>query len=163
MKKFIFISLFFLPSLFLSGQDFQKAIGLRGGQTSGFEYRMFTSETTSLKFLLGTNKGVRFHGFYEFHKPGLFLFTDQLNLFYGFGFHGGYENWDKRYVHDNTSWYDNRTAFVMGVDGVVGIEYTFIQTPLSLGMESKPYFDILGRHMFNFEPFDFAFTVKYLF
>lgn len=163
MKKFILIILLFLPSLFLSGQELKQAVGLRGGLTSGFEYRFYTGPSNSIKLLLGTNSGLRFHGIYEFHKPNLFLFTDQLTLFYGVGMHGGYENWDKKYVHENTSWYDSRTAFVMGIDGIMGIEYTFIETPLSVGMESKPYFDIFGRNMFHFEPFDFAFTVKYLF
>lgn len=157
------ITLFLFPTLFLSAQEHDQAIGLRGGLTSGFEYRFFTSEIHSVKMLLGTNNGVRLHGLFEFHKPNLFLFTDQLTFFYGGGIHGGYENWNEKYVRGNVSWYENRTAFVMGIDGIVGLEYTFINTPLSVGIESKPYIDIFGRNMFHFEPFDLAFTVKYLF
>lgn len=163
MKKLFLILIFIIPALFTTAQNFDKAIGLRGGLTSGFEYRFFTHETQSFKILLGTNNGIRLHGMVEFHKPNLFLFTDQLTLYYGAGIHGGYENWDKQYIYNNTSRYENRTAFVMGFDGLAGIEYTFLETPLSLGMESKPYFDIFGRNMFNMEFFDLAFTVKYLF
>ena len=149
--------------MFLKAQEFNQALGLRGGLTSGFEYRSYTSEIHSVKILLGTNKGLRLHGLFEFHKPNLFLFTDQLTLFYGGGIHGGYENWDEKYVHGNASWYENRTAFVMGIDGIVGLEYNFIELPLSVGLEAKPYFDIFGRDMFHFEPVDIAFTIKYLF
>jgi len=163
MKRFFLLLIFVIPGLFLSAQDYNKAIGLRGGLTSGFEYRIFTDNVHSVKILLGTNNGVRLHGMMEFHRHNLFLFTDQLTLFYGAGIHGGYETWDKKHIHNNTSWYENRTAFVMGLDGVAGIEYTFLETPLSVGMESKPYLDIFGRNMFHFEAFDFAFTVKYLF
>lgn len=163
VQRFFLVLLLVLPSLLATAQDFNKAIGLRGGLTSGFEYRFYTNETQSFKILLGTNSGVRLHGLMEFHRHNLFLFTDQLTLYYGAGIHGGYENWDKKHVHNNTQWYENRTAFVMGFDGLAGIEYTFMETPLSVGMESKPYFDIFGRNMFNMEFFDLAFTVKYLF
>ena len=43
------------------------------------------------------------------------------------------------------------------------LEYNFIEMPLSVGIEAKPYIDLFGRDMFHFEPVDIAFTVKYLF
>ena len=162
MKKLILFITLSLP-LLSSAQLFERALGIRGGTTSGFEYRIYTDDANSFKILLGTNDGLRIHGFKEFHRYDLFNFTDQLIFFYGAGIHGGYENWNVYYIKDNISWNEKQTAFVMGVDALVGIEYIFYEVPLSVGLEAKPFLDIFGQHMFHFEPFDIAFTVKYLF
>ncbi len=163
MKRLLLASLLLIFSQVILAQQFNKSIGLRAGLTSGFEYRFYIDDANSFKILLGTNNGLRLHGFKEVHRYDLFTFTDQLSFFYGAGIHGGYENWDKYYVRDNMHWYESRTAFVMGVDALCGLEYLFYEIPLSLGVEYKPFIDIFGRSMFRIEPFDFAFTIKYLF
>ena len=163
MKRFLIILLFSLP-LALSAQTFNKAIGIRGGHSAGFEYRFYTDDANSYKFLLATrDNGVQFHALKEFHEYDLFDFSEQLSLFYGLGAHFGYEQWDKHYVQDNTSLYEERTALLAGIDAVVGVEYLFYEVPLSIGFEVKPYVDVLGRDFFDLELFDFAFTIKYLF
>ena len=95
MKRLLFLILFLIPVSFLCAQDFNQAIGLRGGLSSGFEYRFFTDDANSYKFLLSTrNRGVRLHAFKEFHQYDLFEFSDQLVFFYGVGIHAGFESWD---------------------------------------------------------------------
>ena len=163
MKRFFIILIFSIP-LALSAQTFDKAIGIRGGHSSGFEYRIYTNDANSYKILLATrNDGIQLHAFKEFHEYDLFPFSEQLSLFYGLGAHFGYEQWDKYYAQNNTSWYEGRTALLAGVDAVVGVEYLFYEVPLSIGFEVKPYVDVLGRDFFNLELFDFAFTIKYHF
>jgi hypothetical protein len=163
MKKLLITLLVVLPSLGFA-QVFENAIGIRGGLTAGFEYRFYMDDANSYKFLLGTRDGgVQIHALKEFHQYDLFSFTDRLVLVYGAGLHAGYEQWEKRYIEGNTTWYEDRTAFLVGLDGLVGLEYLFYEVPISLGFEVKPYFDLLGREMFNVQLFDFAFTVKYLF
>ena len=163
MKRLLVLSIFVLFMQTLSAQDFNRAIGIRAGHTAGFDYRFYTEEALSFKILLATNNGIRLHGLMEFHRDDIFNFTDQLSLFYGGGVHGGYENWDEVHYQNNRSWVENRTAFVMGIDGIVGVEYMLYEIPISIGIEAKPYIDIFGRDMFSFEAFDFAFTIKYLF
>ncbi|WP_167617639.1 hypothetical protein [Maribellus sediminis] len=163
MKKTLMLILLLFPAIAFS-QLYKNAVGIRGGLTSGFEYRIYTDDANSYKFLLGSrDNGVQLHAFKEFHQYDMFNFTDQLIFFYGAGMHIGYEQWQKHYVEGNSSWYEERTAMLAGLDGLVGLEYQFYEVPISLGLEVKPYFDILGREMFNVELFDFAFTVKYLF
>lgn len=163
MKRFLVILILILP-FGVFAQTFNNAVGIRGGITSGFEYRIYTNDANSYKFLLGTrNDGIQFHGFKEFHNHDAFAFTDQLTLFYGLGVHFGYEQWEEHYHKDNMSWYETRTAFLAGLDGLVGLEYLFYEVPLSIGIEVKPYFDVLGREIFDLELFDFAFTLKYHF
>ncbi|MCY1720322.1 hypothetical protein OU798_08205 [Prolixibacteraceae bacterium Z1-6] len=163
MKHLFTLLVLLLPAT-LFAQTFDKAIGIRGGLSSGIEYRFYTDDANSYKFLLATrDNGVQLHAFKEFHQFDMFNFTDQLIFFYGVGVHFGYEQWDKYFVHDNTSWYEDRTALLAGLDGLAGVEYLFYEVPLSIGLEVKPYFDVLGREMFNIELFDFAFTLKYHF
>lgn len=163
MKRFLVFLIIALPFA-LSAQTFNKAIGIRGGLSSGFEYRFYTDDANSYKLLLATrNSGIQLHALKEFHEYDLFEFSDQLSLFYGLGAHIGYEQWDKRYVQNNTTWYKKRTALLAGIDIVVGLEYLFYEVPLAVGFEVKPYIDVLGRDFLEVELFDFAFTLKYHF
>lgn len=164
MKRLLFAFVFVNLSFCVFAQEFKYAAGIRAGYTGGVEFRIYTDDLNSYKFLLGSrNKGTIIHAIKEFHRPDLFTFTDRLNFVYGFGVHAGYERWDQRYYNYNTSYYVTRTAFIAGLDGLAGLEYLFREVPLSLGIEVKPSFDLFGRDMFDLELFDFAFTVKYHF
>ena len=164
MKKFILLFTLFLSAILSDAQGFKHAIGIRGGISSGFEYRFYTDDSNSYKFLLGTrNHGVQLHALKEFHRYDLFDFSEQLVFFYGAGIHAGYESWDEVHYLNNTRWYDSRTALIAGLDGLAGVEYVFYEVPVSVGFEVKPFFDVFGKNSFRIQPFDFAFTIKYLF
>ncbi len=173
MKKFL---LFIVTSLLLTNlqaQEYSQAVGIRGGISSGFEYRAFSNEYISYKALLSTrNHGVQLTGLKEFHIPDMFDFSDQLTFIYGFGAHVGYERWNvydmKDYPYTDYFLYGQpiikrRTGVIIGLDALAGVEYTFWEVPLSVGLEVKPYFNVFGKNFFRLQPFDFAFTVKYLF
>jgi hypothetical protein len=164
MKRLLLISVFVILSCQVFSQGFKQAAGIRAGLTGGLEYRIYTDDLNSYKFLLGSReRGVLVHAIKEFHRYDLFTFTDQLNFVFGAGVHIGYERWDQQYHNYNTSYYVTRTAFIAGLDGLAGLEYMFHDVPISLGLEVKPYFDLFGREMFDFQLFDFAFTAKYHF
>ena len=163
MKKFILL-LFILAPVLGMAQTFENAIGVRGGITAGIEYRYYTDDANAFKFLMGTrDNGIQLHAMKEFHQYDLFRRTDRLVFFYGAGVHAGYEKWRKRYSNDYTYWYQDRYAFLAGMDALVGLEYMFYEVPVSIGLEAKPYFDIFGSQMFRIELFDIAFTLKYRF
>jgi hypothetical protein len=164
MKRLLLISTFVILSCQVFSQGFKQAAGIRAGLTGGLEYRIYTDDLNSYKFLLGSReRGLLVHAIKEFHRYDLFTFTDQLNFVFGAGVHIGYERWDQQYYNYNTSYYVTRTAFIAGLDGLAGLEYMFHDVPISLGLEVKPYFDLFGREMFDFQLFDFAFTAKYHF
>ena len=164
MKRLLLITTFIILSCQVFSQGFKQAAGIRAGLTGGLEYRIYTDDLNSYKFLLGSReRGLLVHAIKEFHRYDLFTFTDQLNFVFGAGVHIGYERWDQQYYNYNTSYYVTRTAFIAGLDGLAGLEYMFRDVPISLGLEVKPYFDLFGREMFDFQLFDFAFTAKYHF
>ena len=162
--KLLLLLFFAAFGTIISAQDYKQAAGIRLGLSSGFEYRIFANAENSYKFLLSTrDRGMQFHVLKEFHNYNLFDFTDQLVFFYGAGLHAGYERWDIKHYDYYSQWYTTHTAFIAGLDGLVGLEYTFLTVPISLGVEVKPYFDFFGQEYFDLQLFDFAFTAKYLF
>lgn len=164
MKRFLilFLFLFFIQTLF--AQEFRQAVGIRAGWSAGFEYRIFSDDLNSYKFLLSTrDRGMQFHAMKEFHRYDLFDFSDQLVFVFGAGMHAGYERWDVHHYYYHSSYYQTRTAFIAGLDGLAGLEYYFYKAPVCLGLEVKPFFDFFGRDFFDVGFFDFAFTAKYLF
>ena len=164
MKRLILVFIFLIATNLTFAQGFSRALGIRAGYTSGFEYRFYTNDLNSYKFLLGTrDHGVQLHALKEFHKYDLFDFAYQIVFYYGFGVHGGYESWDVNYYRNQEHIYDTRASVIAGLDGLAGLEYVFDAVPISAGLEVKPYFDLLGREIFDLQPFDFAFTIKYLF
>lgn len=168
MKQlFILISLVLLsPPVFSQGPE--KAVGIRGGLSSGFEYRVFSEELSSYKVLLSTRKqGLQLTGLKEYHVPNAFDFYEELTFVYGFGAHAGFESWKvyrtaEVYPYE-TLYVDRRSGPIAGLDGLAAVEYTVPQIPLVFGVEVKPYFNLFGRNFFQLQPFDFAFTVKYTF
>ena len=164
MKKLLLIAIvaFFAQEVFAQG--YNQSVGIRGGISSGFEYRVFTDDYNSYKALLSTrNRGLQFHAIKEFHRYDMFSFAEQLVFYYGAGIHVGYERWDVKDNYDNVTWYETRSSVIAGMDGLAGLEYVFYDVPISIGFEVKPYFDLLGKEFFQVDLFDFAFTVKYLF
>ena len=168
MKRFLLVAGFIFAGYLAFGQGFNQAVGIRGGLTSGIEYRYYTSDSQSFKALLGirnlqNRRGLQLHVLTEYYQYDLFDFSYQLVFYYGFGAYTGYESWDQTRYGPGASMEETKTAFVAGIDGLAGVEYLFYEAPVTAGIEVKPYFDILGKDGLYMQPLDFAFTIKYLF
>ena len=143
MKHFYLFILLTWSTITGFAQEPEKAIGIRGGLSSGFEYRVFSGEMTSYKVLLSTRQqGIQLTGLKEFHSPEGFEFNDDFSFIYGFGAHVGFESWyvTRYYDIDNPDdWYrKHRSGPVVGLDGLIAIEYAIPQVPLVVGLEDKP-------------------------
>ena len=168
MKQIYILSAFLILSISVFSQSPEKAIGIRGGLSSGFEYRVFSGELSSYKVLLSTRyQGVQLTGLKEFHLSDAFDIGEEgLSFVYGFGAHVGFESWyTYRYYDEITGnrYRDRRTGPIAGLDVLAAVEYTIPQIPLVAGIEVKPYFNLFGKNFFQLQPFDFAFTLKYTF
>jgi hypothetical protein len=164
MKKYLLLVLIIIISKSLLSQNYDKAVGIRGGISPGFEYRFYTSDSDAYKFLLSwRDNGLQLHALKEIHRYDVFDFSEQLVLFYGAGIHAGFESWNEVRFSGNARWSTTQTSPVAGIDGLAGVEYLFYEVPVSLGLEVKPYFELFGKPTFDIQLFDFAFTIKYLF
>lgn len=145
-------------------------IGLRlGGIESGLTVKHLIENNTAIEVILSSGwqyKGTRLTALYEIEKP---VGTEGFYWFWGAGVHAGLYNgryWnngdckDGRYESGGQWWGCNDSRTTFGIAGIVGIEYHFIEVPLSIGVDTKPTFDILGRSRHYG---DAAFSVRYTF
>lgn len=153
MKKVIFILSLFVTTSILS-QDYTTAIGLRGGLSNGVTVKHFISGNSALEGILSTRwRGFNITGLYEINNA---LPEPGLNWYYGGGAHIGF--WSGYNRHP---WFkDDRAYTVVGVDGILGIEYNFIDIPLNLSLDWKPAFNLVGYSGLWMD--NFALSVRYL-
>lgn len=164
MKRILTLLLFITIVSSASAQGFKRAAGIRGGYSTGIQYRIYTNDLNSYRMLLSiTDDGARMNVLKEFHKYDLFDFAYQIVFYYGLGIHGGYESWDVAEEQNNMRRVETRSSVIVGLDGLAGFEYIFDRAPVSVGLEVKPYFDLLGKETFDLKIFDVGFTISYLF
>jgi hypothetical protein len=144
----------------LGDQSYKTGIGLRLGYESGLTIKHFVSANGALEGILSRGwgyGGFRITGLYEFQKA--FANGKGLQWFAGIGAHIGFYNgnyygyryygyYGEGYYDKNGNWHptgyrDHYTT--VGIDGILGLEYVFADVPLSLSLDIKPYFDIIGR------------------
>ncbi len=147
MKKLIVAAVCLLFSAAtLSAQDYNWAIGVRGGgMASGLTVKHNISATNAWEGVLNTwyGKGVGLSGLYEWTMP---VITDGFSFYYGVGAHLGF---------GSDSW------FGVGADGVVGLEYKIPTVPIAVSLDYRPYLNFAKD--FYFGAYDFGFGVKFCF
>ena len=137
-----------LPLLFsvlaigsVKAQSYENAIGLRGGSANGLTFKHFIGQTDALEFIVGSRwSGFQVTGLYERHKA--ISGNDQFKFYYGAGAHIGAWNNNKRHP-----WFDDddkNENVVVGLDGILGIEYAFKEVPICLSLDWKPEFNFFG-------------------
>jgi hypothetical protein len=139
MKK-VFLTLIFAFTLIISlnAQDYKTSFGIRGGLPVGLTVKYFFSEANAVEGILATRwGGFVLTGLYEFER-----WTGEypaLNWYFGFGAHLG--TWNQGY---NPRLDESYSGLVIGVDGVLGIEYTFDELPLNLSLDILPSVNLIG-------------------
>ncbi len=149
----ILITAILLLSTSVSAQNYVQAVGLRGGIYSGINYKNFVGNSTAVEVILSKPwKALLLTGLIERHQP----VGRSLNFFwfYGFGAHIG--SYDARYTRHSTGKY-----MVIGADGIIGLEYEFSRVPIALGVDWKPYFNLIGSSGFFGD--GGAFSLRYTF
>ena len=139
MRKFTLICLFaFFNFTLIQAQDYNTSVGLRLGLSNGISLKHFMDEKTAIEGILSTRwKGFDITGLYEIHNTAFSV--DGLKWYYGFGGHIGFWN------GENVSWIDDATDItVIGVNGVLGLEFTFENAPINIGFDWKPTLNIFG-------------------
>jgi hypothetical protein len=154
MKRAVIILLFVVTlSLTLKAQDYKTSLGLRAGYPYGLTIKHFLGETNAVEGILATNwGGAVAMALYENehwtgHYPG-------LNWFWGLGAHVGF--WDNN-PHIRSTY----TGSVLGVDGILGLEYTFDEIPLNLSLDILPSLNLIGDT--NWGGIFSALSVRYVF
>ncbi len=123
MKKLIVAILFAAATVGTSAaQDYNWAAGLRlGGDTGGISVKHKFNPSSGLE-LIGSaywDNGFMVTGLYERYVP---VIGKGFNFYYGAGAHiGGFDK-----------------EFLLGADGIIGLEYKFDRVPIALSFDWKP-------------------------
>ena len=138
MKKFLIsFALFACMAMTANAQDYNTGVGLRGGFTSGLTVKHFLSSNTAVEGILSTRwRGFDITGLYEIHNQAFNV--PGLNWYYGFGGHIGF--WNGKHV----SWGSDNSYTVIGIDGILGLEYSFTEIPFNISIDWKPMLNVIG-------------------
>lgn len=151
LKKTVIILLSFF-SLHAHCQDYDTGLGIRTGVAWGLTVKHFVQTDGAVEGIISRRfNGLLATGLYEKHIP--VFDTEGFYFFYGGGVHLGM--WKK----DIKDWFSS-TDFQAGLDGIIGLEYSFGDVPLSLGMDWKPGFNLVsdpGMYIDNI-----AVSIRYL-
>jgi len=156
MRKIIISCLLaFSFALISNAQDYNTGIGLRGGYFNGFTIKHFISSKSALEGIFDSRwRGFQATGLYEVHNQA--FNAPRLKWYIGFGGHVGFWN------GDYATWGDYGTNYtVAGIDGILGLEYSFREIPINLGIDWKPSLNIIGYSGFWGD--GGAFSVRYIF
>ena len=141
-KKFILALSILIGSFSIaSAQIYDNSVGLRLGSSNSFVFKHFLSSNSAVELMAGTRwRGFNVVGLYEMNTTAFQV--ERLQFYYGAGGHiGGWHN------YRNHPWFDNRDRnhyVVVGVDAILGLEYAFEGAPISLSIDWKPEFNIIG-------------------
>ena len=151
MKKFFIAAVLCLAAIGAQAQDYNWAIGVRGGgNSSGVTIKHILSDYNAVEVTFDywypkqVSEGKRMirteaiHALYEWNTP---IFTNGFILYYGAGGHIGSMSMQKTSEKNGT---ENYGRLGLGLDGVVGIEYKLYDLPLAFSLDYRPYFNVFG-------------------
>lgn len=169
MRTFLVVLLCVVFFAANSQQLYEKSAGIRLGNTSGLTFKKFTTESEAIELILsGRNDGMQFTALYLFHHPMEFSFNENFYVHYGLGGHVGYERFDdisKTLVNEagDAFVFEEKSFFVMGIDANLGIEYRWLETPMTIGFDTKPIFNFIGMRHTRAKFWDAGISFKYVF
>lgn len=141
MKRAILIGLIAITISLanLNAQAYHSSVGLRAGLSTGITLKHFLATSDAIEGILATRwGGFNITGLYERH--GRAFDTDNLYYFYGGGAHLGV--WRGKRSHP---WFtDDDTYTVIGIDGIIGLEYVFQEIPFNISIDWKPGINLVG-------------------
>lgn len=156
-KKSIITLLFccwFAIQLNAQPQLYHTAIGLNAGYNYGLTLKHYLNTKNMVEGIANFNYGPGLTVLYEFNNRHPFD-VDEFDWFYGIGAHAKFVNGRRANVFYN----DLSSHITLGVDAILGLEYTFKDTPINLGANIKPELNFTTKNLFWF---DGAITVRYV-
>jgi len=139
-KTITLFSLLFLMAVGASAQQYDLAIGLRTGSYTNFTFKKSLDDFTMTEGIISLRpSGFMATGLLEYQRP--MAETNALWWYYGFGGHLGV--WEG--LRTNSS--DLRgTAYGIGVDAILGVEYNFPNIPFNVSVDCKPGLNLLSNY-----------------
>lgn len=144
-KNLLILTACLLLSGFAFNQNYRTALGFKGGFPGfgAFNVKHSLGGNSAIEGSIGGGRNhLWLQGLYEINKD----LGSGFNWYYGVGADIGFWTNDYYYRHDNR---DYNGAYG-GLDGVIGLEYTFEEIPLNLAIDAVPTIRLFPYVGFNF-------------
>ncbi|MBN1387713.1 MAG: hypothetical protein JW965_04655 [Bacteroidales bacterium] len=143
-------------------------LGVRGGMYGGIYYQNIipagTAETSFFAMISASRESVRATVLKLTYETSLSEIADNLFFVWGYGGHAGFSVTDHTYFLGRKYQFEySRFRPLMGMDGWAGLEYRFITVPFSIGLNLKPYFELMFPGFVSMVPGDIGLTFAYTF
>ncbi|MFY8028179.1 MAG: hypothetical protein ACOVPB_03310 [Bacteroidia bacterium] len=135
-------------------QLYRTAIGLNAGYNYGITLKHYLTDKNMVEGIANFNYGPGITVLYEFNNRHPFD-IDELDWYYGAGAHVKFINGRRANVFYN----DLGTHINIGIDAILGLEYTLKEVPLNLGINIKPELNFTADNLIWF---DGALTIRYV-
>lgn len=140
-----------------TGGDYRTALGIRLSSgpaivNNSISIKHFLNERTAIEGLLSFGDPLALGALVEIHKP---IGTSGVRWFYG---GGGYLGFLKTFNPEKNR---DETDPNFGAQGVLGLDYKFVNIPLNLSLDWKPELNLVTD--INFEPAAIGFTARFTF
>ncbi|MGB0932972.1 MAG: hypothetical protein ACPGU5_01745 [Lishizhenia sp.] len=154
MKKHLFGALLFISLPFFgSSQQYTTSVGLKGGLFGwgALNGKHFISRSNALEATIGGGRNFTWlELLYEWQNPTDLI--DGLDWYFGAG--GAFGTWSKNYNSD-----DFNSGFHLGARAVIGLDYTFSNVPINLGLDTGPYLSLINGPGFGWHG---GFALRYI-
>ena len=139
MKKLLLAAIFMICIVAIgNAQNYKTGIGARGGVSNGLTIKHFFGQKAAGELILSSRwKGFNITGLYEVHHQAFDI--NSLKWYYGLGGHVGF--WNGK----NVNWVkDNYDYTVTGINGVLGLEFSFKEIPVNISIDWLPTLNLSG-------------------
>jgi hypothetical protein len=141
----------------LSAQEYKTALGVRLSSSAAMvnnsiSIKHFMNEKIAVEALFSFGDPLALGALVEVNKP---IGASGVQWYYG---GGGYIGFVKTF---NPNKNKNETDVNFGAQGVIGLDYKFVNLPLNLSLDWKPELNIVSD--INFEPAAIGFTARFTF
>ena len=141
MKNCLILLVIVASTSFSYSQNYKTAIGIKGGYPGfgSLNGKHFLNSKTAIEGSIGGGSNTLWlQGLYELN----FSLEDGLNWYAGGGANVGFYSYKNPLNNQRTS------NMILGINGIVGIEYTFEDFPLNVALDTGP--NILLINSFGF-------------
>lgn len=138
-----FFALFMIVGLQVQARRYKAAVGLRLGYPTSVSYKFHLNESNAVEVYAGTRRSAGYSWYnisaaYLVHKPLPIEDVEGFRWYYGGG--GSVFFWS----FNNSFLNGNNATTTFGVQGYLGLEYTFEDTPINITLDWVPTFFFNG-------------------
>ncbi len=167
-RKSVLLGIFIMLTVSMQAQIIENYIGFRGGIHSGIYYQNIISagnaERAFHASLTANDNSLRLTVLKLTYEMNLSDLTDNLFLVWGYGGHLGFSFTDHTWFLGRKYQFSHeRFRPLAGIDCFGGIEYRVIGMPLVIGLNIKPYAEIMVPGFIKIQPADVGLSVAYRF